>query len=135
MHCRMILAVVVLGLGTARASAQYPPPPGNMLPPPRAYSSPSQQGGMYSVQFRQPYWRKQTFNSEAALDNFIALQTQNGWQIQVLAARPHHYTARYRLTHWGGSANLPTLPAAQQWATHLEDMGYEPRIVYVPYAP
>jgi hypothetical protein len=130
MRFRMLIAALALGLGTTSASAQVPPPPPvNPLPLPRVVQPPTGAQPVYHVMFRQPYWRQQTFRSEAQLANFIALQERNGWDIQVLSSRPGHYTVRYRLMQWGGSANFPDLPSAQQWAAQLENLGYEPQVV------
>jgi hypothetical protein len=133
MRYRIILAALVLSLGATHASAQNPPPPPpGRLPMPRIVQPPPGQRGVYHVEFRQPYWRTQTFRNEADFANFMALQERNGWELQVLQAQPGRFTVSYRLMQWGGSQNLPDLPSAQQWAMRLENLGYEPRIVFLP---
>ena len=125
---KLMIAVVFLGLGTASASAQYVPYTGR---PPVVLQRPYSQGG-YWVQFRQPYWRQQTFYSEPEMASFVSAQRSYGWEVQVRPS-PWGFDVRYRLMQWGGSRVLPTMADAQQWAAYLEDQGYEPRIV--PLAP
>jgi len=128
---KLLLAGIALGLGVSAAPAQYPPDPGSapppVLPPPTVQTPPSQTG--YWVQFRQPYWRETTFNSQIEMDNYIQQQRRLGpWELQVLPSPVGVYRLRYRMTQWGSSNILRTLAEAQRWAAYLEDLGYEPRI-------
>src|SRR5262249_1270004 len=93
-------------------------------------SAVAQQARRYWVQFRQPDWRDQTFNSRYEMDAFIANQRSNGWEVQVF---PYELRVRFRLMQWGGSRVFTDLGAAQAWAAYLDhDLGYQPRIVDVP---
>jgi hypothetical protein len=127
MFHKLMLTVVVLaagglvqyeGIGGSRLTAQQP------IPVPRAQR--------YWVQFRQPEWRESTFTTREDLDYFVRNQQRNGWEVRVANLPDGTFSARYRLTQWGGSQILDTLGDAQAWAAQLAGQGYEPRIVNYP---
>jgi hypothetical protein len=63
---------------------------------------------------------------------FMDDRTRNGWEVQVLSQSHGRYTVRSRLMQWGGSRVVYDLGEAQRWAAHLEELGYEPRIIDYP---
>src|ERR1043166_3118689 len=126
----LFLSALFVALTAMPAAAQYVPYPGNPYPgnrPQLTQPTPVQTG--YWVQFRQTYWRQQTFYTEFEMANFINSQRALGWEVQVVPSPLGIFSVRYRLMQWGGSRTVSTMAEAQQWAAYLEDLGYEPRIV------
>jgi hypothetical protein len=119
-----------LGVFAPAATAQRWPP-SSSTPPWWAPSGPSQspQFGALHVQIRHPNWRETILNSQFEMEQYVAGQRRNGWEVQVTPLSFGRFLVRDRLLSWGGSGFADTWESARWQERQLQEQGYQTRIM------